>query len=287
MITAKALDYFIELMNDSGIKDDLRLEESFHTLDEIYDWLDNLPMKYCEKVETIIGGHTYEGRDIKGVKISHNSNKPGIFIEGGIHAWEWILPATVTFLINELLSSTEPTVHELSESYDWYIFPSINPDGYVYTHTSVNHSLQDQAVLAQTLTETGITNGCKSALAMIRATEDIFAQLIMVPYAYTKEHLDNYNETYSVAVKAAEAISKRYGSKYTPGSLAETMYPVSGVSVDWVKAVLKLPLAFAYELRDRGDFGMLLPPEQIIPTGQEVVDSLIVLFEEGRKLGYS
>ncbi|OXU17059.1 hypothetical protein TSAR_013264 [Trichomalopsis sarcophagae] len=111
----------------------------------------------------------------------------------------------------------------------------------------LDHNLQDQAVLVQTLKET--------------------AQLIMVPYAYTKVRLDNYNEMYSIVIKAAETISKRYGSKYTPGSLAETMYPVSGVSVDWAKAVLKSPLAFAYQLRDRGDFVMLLPPEQIIPTG--------------------
>ncbi|OXU17058.1 hypothetical protein TSAR_013263 [Trichomalopsis sarcophagae] len=108
MVAAKALDYFTEHINDSGIKYEKFVDnvealierqkagketifgwKSYHTLDEIYDWFDNLPMKYSGKVETIIGGHTYEGREIKGVKISHNSNKPGIFMEGGIHAWDF------------------------------------------------------------------------------------------------------------------------------------------------------------------------------------------------------
>ena len=43
---------------------------------------------------------------------------------------------------------------------------------------------------------------------------------------------------------------------------------------------------YCYELRDQGNYGMLLPPEQIIPNGQEIMDSLIALFEEANKFGY-
>lgn len=55
----------------------------------------------------------------------------------GIHAREWIAPATVTYILNELLTSSDPAVRDVAESYDWYIFPSVNPDGYEYTHTKV------------------------------------------------------------------------------------------------------------------------------------------------------
>lgn len=49
----------------------------FQTLEKIYDWLDSLQKKYPKNLEIIIGGSTYEGRQIKGVKISFKKNNPG------------------------------------------------------------------------------------------------------------------------------------------------------------------------------------------------------------------
>lgn len=60
----------------------------------------------------------------------------------------------------------------------------------------------------------------------------------------------------------------------------------TGSSLDWVKAKLKLPVTFLYELRDTGRYGFLLPANQIIPNGQEVLDSLVVMFQEANKFGY-
>lgn len=60
----------------------------------------------------------------------------------------------------------------------------------------------------------------------------------------------------------------------------------SGSSMDWVKGVHKLPITFTYELRDQGGYGFLAPPEDIVPTGKEVLDSFITMFEEASKLGY-
>lgn len=102
---------------------------------QIYDWLDSLAEKYPDVVTTIVGGSTYEGREIKGVKVSFGPGRKGAFIEGGIHAREWISPATVTYILNEFLTSDNATVRAVAESRDWYFFPSVNPDGYVYTRT--------------------------------------------------------------------------------------------------------------------------------------------------------
>jgi len=110
---------------------------SYHTLEEIYKNLDDLATQYPDKVQIIVGGKSYEGRQIKGVKVSFKHNNPGIFIEGGIHAREWISPATVMYILHELLISNNSDIRALAESHDWYIFPSFNPDGYVYTHTTV------------------------------------------------------------------------------------------------------------------------------------------------------
>jgi carboxypeptidase A2 len=56
--------------------------------------------------------------------------------------------------------------------------------------------------------------------------------------------------------------------------------------MDWVKATLKLPIAFTYELRDTGRHGFVLPADQIIPNGQEILDSFVVMFKEATKFGY-
>ena len=49
-----------------------------------------------------------------------------------------------------------------------------------------------------------------------------------------------------------------------------TVDPAAGTSEDWYKGVLGTRFAFTTELRDTGRYGFLLPPEQIIPSGEEM-----------------
>lgn len=60
----------------------------------------------------------------------------------------------------------------------------------------------------------------------------------------------------------------------------------TGSSVDYVKGTYGKPIVYTYELRDQGRYGFLLPPEQIIPTGEETLDSLVAMFKEAKKRGY-
>ncbi len=53
--------------------------------------------------------------------------------------------------------------------------------------------------------------------------------------------------------------------------------PASGCSQDWAYGVLGVKYAFIMELRDLGDFGFLLPDDQIIPTGQETFAAIRAL----------
>jgi len=56
----------------------------------------------------------------------------------GIHAREWMSPAFVTWLINELVVNN--TAHpQYTENMDWYFMPVVNPDGYEYSHTVVKY----------------------------------------------------------------------------------------------------------------------------------------------------
>lgn len=88
----------------------------------------NSTKSYSDIAQLIIGGRCYEGRDIKGIKLSFKDGNKGVFFEGGIHGREWISPAVITYILNEFIIGKDPVVREIAKSYDWYFFPSINPE---------------------------------------------------------------------------------------------------------------------------------------------------------------
>ncbi|XP_033231048.1 zinc carboxypeptidase-like [Belonocnema kinseyi] len=347
MVTPSNLAEFTELMTLNGLKYEVYVDNvqrlidtenpktrssskdgsislnEYHTLDEIYSYVEYLAKNYKE-VEVVDAGRTSEGRVIKGVKISYQEGNPGIFIEAGIHAREWITPATALYLLDQLLNSTDKNIRALAEKHDWYIFPSFNPDGYVYTH-SKNRMWRKTRSHKNTFCAGADANRnwdfkwmsggasnypcaetyagssafsepeTKSMAKYIKSVGNklfayisfhSYSQLLMFPYGHTSAHLDNYNEELSIGKKTIEALRQRYGTKYVTGNIAETIYVASGSSSDWVKANLKLPVVFTYEFRDTGKYGFLLPADQIIPNGEEILDSLLAMFQEASRLGY-
>lgn len=52
---------------------------------------------------------------------------------------------------------------------------------------------------------------------------------------------------------------------------------MSGNGNDWAFAVKEVPVSFCIELRDKGVFGFLLPPDQILEVANEFLDGFIGL----------
>jgi hypothetical protein len=50
--------------------------------------------------------------------------------------------------------------------------------------------------------------------------------------------------------------------------------------MDWAKSKLNVPYTFEWELRDEGQYGFVLPAEQIVPTALETLDSIITILKE-------
>ncbi|XP_064599321.1 carboxypeptidase B-like [Liolophura sinensis] len=84
------------------------------------------------RIENI--GKSLHGRDMDVLVISNGPNKPAIFIDGGIHAREWISPATVINLFYTI--ATDPSVSYMIDWFDWYFLPVANPDGYEHSRLS-------------------------------------------------------------------------------------------------------------------------------------------------------
>ncbi|XP_058816378.1 zinc carboxypeptidase A 1-like [Topomyia yanbarensis] len=296
----------------------------YRDLTEIHDWLEKLALEY-DQVEIINGGRSYENRTIKGVKVSYKSGNPGIFIEGGIHAREWISPATVTYILNQLLTSEEKSVRHIAENYDWYIFPSVNPDGYAYSHKTdrlwrktrtpypggcfgadpnrnwdyywaekgSSHRCTAESFAGshpfseiETKTLSDYINSLRGKIQTY-ITFHSYSQLLLFPYGHTSQHAENHQDMNEIAKATVTSLAQRYGTKYRYGNIYDAIYPASGGSGEWAYGVQGIKLVFTYELRPaHGWVGFVLPPEQIIPTGEETLDSLVTLVDEAAKRGY-
>ncbi|XP_055545240.1 zinc carboxypeptidase-like [Wyeomyia smithii] len=296
----------------------------YNTLEEIYAWVDNLVQQEEElTVETI--GQSYEGRDLKVIKLSYKEGNPGIFVDANIHAREWITSATVTWILNELVHSEDEAVRELAESYDWYILPVANPDGFVYTHTT--NRLWRKTRYPYTILCQGADpnrnfdfqwnnggaslNPCSDTFAgeypeseiEVKTISDYVrsiaenitlyltihsrGQYILLPYGYNDApYPSNYDDLLQIGKRATVDLYEVHQKPYRVGTTADVLYIASGISVDWAHGAVGIPLSYTFELRDQGEFGFILPADQIVPNAEEVLAAFIGLIDEARVLGY-
>ncbi|XP_030200183.1 carboxypeptidase O [Gadus morhua] len=93
-------------------------------------------------------------------------------------------------------------------------------------------------------------------------------QLILLPYGHPQITAPNYEELVSVGKAAASEMKKLYGMEYRVGTSPQILYANSGSSRDWAR-LLGIPFSYTFELRDKGEFGHLLPEDQIKPACEE------------------
>ena len=63
-------------------------------------------------------------------------------------------------------------------------------------------------------------------------------------------------------------------------NLLNVLDPAAGASDDWYKGSLGARYAFTTELRDTGYHGFELPADQIIPSGEEIMAGMKVVFNK-------
>lgn len=60
----------------------------------------------------------------------------------------------------------------------------------------------------------------------------------------------------------------------------------SGSSRDWLKGVHDINVTYTIEFRDKGHYGFILPPDQILPNALEMWDGVRAIVKESRLIGY-
>ena len=100
------------------------------------DYLNCLATRYSDRAKIIDIGTSVEGRTLRVIKIGlprqDGSSKPAVWIDGGIHAREWISPSSVEYVVNQLVEKFAASENKnLVEKFDIFVLPIMNPDGCV------------------------------------------------------------------------------------------------------------------------------------------------------------
>ncbi|XP_043516115.1 carboxypeptidase B-like [Frieseomelitta varia] len=279
---------------------------------EVNEYLTYLTQTYKNIASLITIGNSYEGRSMKVLKLSTGgANKPAIFIDAGIHAREWIAPATALYMVDLMLQNHR----DLLTKVDWYVLPVLNPDGYEYTHSSSANRLWrktrsnsgstcrgvdgNRNYDMQWMTTGASNNPCSDTYAGPKPFSEVenqhlrdfilarkgqikayftfhsYGQYILYPWGWTTNVPANEPELRNLASQCAQAIAKSRRTRYTYGTSANALYPNSGGSDDWALGKADIKLSFTYELPG-GNSGFLLPPSEIKPVGIETFEALKV-----------
>lgn len=120
-----------------------------------------------------------------------------------------------------------------------------------------------------------------------------YSQQILYPYSYTcDEEPPSIEDLEELAMGLGKAIrTSRRGHSYKVTSACEgnvafskdgkKVFPriesAGGSALDWFYHELGVKFSFQIKLRDTGSYGFLLPKDNIIPTGNEILDAVLYL----------
>ncbi|NXW51181.1 CBPA1 Carboxypeptidase, partial [Nyctiprogne leucopyga] len=288
---------------------------SYHTIDEIYDWMDTLVNDHPNLVSKIQIGQSFENRSLYVLKFSTGGwNRSAIWLDTGIHAREWVTQAIGVWTANKIAKEygQDPSVTAILDSMDIFLEIITNPDGFAFTHSSnrlwrktrsINAGSHCVGVDPNRNWDAGFggsgssSNPCSETYRgpyahserEVKAIVDFisdhgnvksvisihsYSQMLLFPYGYKRAPAPHHQELNELAKKAVSDLAAMYGTKYTYGSIVDTIYIADGTTIDWAYDN-GVKYSFTFELRDTGRYGFLLPSTQIIPTATETWPALL------------
>ncbi|KAK6215788.1 zinc carboxypeptidase [Colletotrichum tabaci] len=114
---------------------------SYHAYADHLKFLNDLVASYPNNAAIITSGKSLQGNTITGIHIHGTASKgvrPAVVFHSTVHAREWISTMANEYIAWNLLSkySTDAEIRGFVDKYDFYIFPVVNPDGFIYTQTT-------------------------------------------------------------------------------------------------------------------------------------------------------
>ena len=294
--------------------------DRYYQHDEINRYLENLQENSLKSpqvnVKTV--GQSFEGRAIKTITITNGDGqkKNSIFIDAGIHAREWIAPATALYLIDQLVDP-KSEYSKLLNDVDFVIMPVVNPDGYEYSH-------KQERLWRKTRSNSNVScvgtdgnrnfdfhwgevgasmNSCSETFRGKEAFSEIETQVLrdtvmgikdnckfyltlhsygnylLYPWGWTSDLPETWKEIDEIAQIGAKAIASKTGTKYKIGSSTNVLYAAAGGSDDYMFAVPKIPISITMELPAGGRHGFDPPAKEIEKSVQESAAGIFAMSE--------
>ncbi|KAJ4925426.1 hypothetical protein JOQ06_018157 [Pogonophryne albipinna] len=259
----------------------------YNSFDKVQSWINSMASSHSDLISKQTIGNSYERRPMTLLKLGKKSSsvKPAIFMDCGIHAREWISPAFCQWFVKEALSTygIDSQMTSLLNEMDVYVLPVFNVDGYDYTHKSNRMWRKTRSRRSGSscigadpnrnfdagwCTVGASSNPCSDTYCGSRAESEIEAKNVADFIRRNKSIIKA--ELMKVAEGASAALRSLYGTRYTSGPAATTIYPAAGGSDDWAYD-LGVKYSYTFELRDTGRYGFLLPESQIKPTCEETM----------------
>jgi murein tripeptide amidase MpaA len=268
--------------------------------------------------ETIEGREIY-AYTVFGGTVAEAEDAPAVYILAGAHAREWIGPATMAFVADNFVNGhgIDDRITSLVDGVVWHIVPIANPDGYQHTWddnrlwrktrrvngdgtfgvdwnrnfaagwggpgssgNTNSDTYRGTAPFSEPETQAIRDDVMAQSNSVAFFDVHCYSQLILWPYGYDDTEPEGTPGVVHrmIGEGIRDAIASVHGTSFAPQP-AHDLYLASGTSLDWAWDDAGV-YSFTYELRDTGNFGFILPPEQIIPSGEEILESFLYVGEQ-------
>ncbi|KAG9062319.1 hypothetical protein KI688_005233 [Linnemannia hyalina] len=208
----------------------------YHLYRDHLEWMEAQIRNHSTVARSFSAGKSFEGRYQAGVKIGTGPNH--VVLHGLQHSREWMTESAVErHVVNGPMRASNysgPFAFSTPEATNIARYLKSLPD--VATYMDIH----------------------------------AYGQLILTPYGFTGKLPPSYDSYLKpLADGTVKALAAVHGTQFKAGDIYHSIYPASGSSIDYAMEEVRVPVPFGFELRNTGLFGLTLPADQILPSGQE------------------
>uniref|UniRef100_A0A6I8S7P9 Carboxypeptidase B2 n=1 Tax=Xenopus tropicalis TaxID=8364 RepID=A0A6I8S7P9_XENTR len=269
--------------------------EQYHTLEDIYYWMQHMVEKHSDMLQRIHIGYSFENRPLYVLKVSgkEKTAKHAVWIDCGIHAREWISPAFCLWFVGHAVEyyGVDLSMTKLLRYLDFYILPVMNADGYQFSWTAKNRMWRKNRskYTKSNCIGTDLNRNFDAGWCGPGASSDPCHEIYCGPYAESEPEVSavvSFLKKHQNVVKGYITVHSYSQMVLFPYSYTnkkskdhdELIYSdlAPGGSDDWAYD-LGIKYSFTFELRDKGMYGFLLPPQLIKPTCSEGITAVKII----------